>query len=331
MTTGEARSARNCFADGRLDRLALRREDEHWLAARLHDPHTRLLALHGLQHLVTRDDSPRPLHLSPGPLAERVLAEADVSMLLGEDPVEPGAVYLAGALPESASGLAGELATATGGEWRGLRDLGPRLAPLDAGMLCHARALTHWHRRHGYCSDCGARTESVGAGHRRRCTAAACGVLHFPRTDAAVIVLVTHGEGDAQMCLLGRQHGWPPGMYSSLAGFLEPGESLEACVRRELMEEAGVSVHDIRYRSSQPWPFPASLMLGFTARASDTVITLHDDELEEARWFTRAQLLAECRAGRVRLPSAVSIARRLLEEWYEADGERFADLPGAHR
>ena len=169
-------------------------------------------------------------------------------------------------------------------------------------------------------------TASVDAGHRRNCTSQGCGALHFPRTDAAVIVLVTHGEGADERCLLGRQRVWPAGMYSSLAGFLEPGESLEACVRRELFEEAGVSVRDIRYRSSQPWPFPASLMLGFMARATSTDITLHDDELEDARWFTREELREAYLAGVLRAPSSVSIARRLVEEWYDAGGDSLAAL-----
>lgn len=326
MSNGETRSSRNCFADGQLDRLALRREDQAWLGERLRDPASCLLALHGLRHLVSCAEPPQPVHVALDELAECLLEHADVLLLLGVDPQTPGTIYMAAALPETELALANELAESAAGRWRELRDLGPLLDPAAAGMLCHARALTHWHRRHRFCSDCGAPTVSVAAGHRRNCTALACGALHFPRTDSAVIVLVTHGEGGDERCLLGRQSGWPSGMYSSLAGFLEPGESLEACVRRELFEEAGVSVNDIRYRSSQPWPFPASLMLGFTARATSTEITLHDDELEDARWFTRDELRAGYLAGELRVPSSVSIARRLVEEWYDAGGDSLAAL-----
>ena len=276
--------------------------------------------MHGLRHLVGGEAPVQPVNVPAGDLAERLLARADVVLMLG---AEPGAdpdtapLHVAAALPEVESALANELEERLGGDWLELRPLGELLAPGEAAMLCHARALVHWHRRHRFCADCGAPTESTAAGHQRRCTAIGCRALHFPRTDAAVIVLVTHGEGDGQRCLLGRQRRWPPGMYSALAGFLEPGESLEACVQRELMEEAGVTVEDIRYHSSQPWPFPASLMLGFTARAVATEITLHDDELEDARWFTRASLRAALEAGEVRVPGRVSIAWRLVEDWYD--------------
>ena len=328
MTGAESRSSRNCFAAGHLDRLALRRDDEHWLAARLREPATRLLPMHGVRHLVAASEPPRPLWLPPGELAERLVALADVQVLLGEDTgVADGAVYVAAALPEAEAALANQIAAGLGGgAFRELRELGPLLAPAAAAMFCHARALVHWHRRHRYCSDCGAATESRAAGHQRRCTAIACGAQHFPRTDAAIIVLVIHGEGEQERCLIGRQRQWPPGMYSALAGFLEPGESLEACVQRELMEEAGVRVHDIRYHSSQPWPFPASLMLGFTARSDGTDIVLHDDELEDARWFSRAELGASLVTRELRVPNRVSIAWRLLQDWYDAGGGDLAGL-----
>ena len=158
-----------------------------------------------------------------------------------------------------------------------------RLPGHEAGLFAYAKGLAHWQRETRHCSYCGAPLQLVAAGHRAKCSNADCGRLHFPRTDAAMIVIVEH-EG---ACLLGRQASWPPGRYSTLAGFVEPGESLEDAVRREVAEEAGVVVDQVHYHSSQPWPMPASLMVGFIANATGRAIDLRDRELEEARWFTR--------------------------------------------
>jgi NAD+ diphosphatase len=167
-----------------------------------------------------------------------------------------------------------------------------------------------WHARHRFCGVCGAPTESVEAGHVRRCTSPACGASHFPRTDPAVIMLVHDGD----RALLGRQKIWPPGMYSTLAGFVEPGESLEETVAREVFEESGIRVAEVRYHSSQPWPFPASLMIGFHAAAASREIRMDQSELEDCGWFSRAELRDFGRQGKA-LPRADSIARRLIEDW----------------
>src|SRR5262249_4560440 len=153
-------------------------------------------------------------------------------------------------------------------------------------LLAYARGLMHWHARHGFCGVCGSRTESASAGHVRKCTNPDCGASHFPRTDPAVIMLVHDGD----KALLGRQKVWPQGMYSTLAGFVEPGESLEETVRREVYEETGIAVGEVVYHSSQPWPFPASLMIGFHAEARSRTINRVDSELEDAGWFSRAEL-----------------------------------------
>jgi NAD+ diphosphatase len=174
----------------------------------------------------------------------------------------------------------------------------------------------HWHARHHFCGVCGYPTQSAEAGHVRRCTNPTCGASHFPRTDPAVIMLV-HDGGDR--VILGRQAQWPPGMHSVLAGFVEPGENLEEAVTREVAEEVGIAVTDVRYQSSQPWPFPASIMLGFTARALATDLQLSDDELETARWYTRAELRASPESESFRLPRRDSIARRLVEDWLADD------------
>jgi NAD+ diphosphatase len=198
-----------------------------------------------------------------------------------------------------------------------LRVLGPLLDDRDAGLLVHAVGLVNWHAAHPRCSRCGAPTEVVRGGSVRRCSTD--GSEHFPRTDPAVIVLVHDG---ADRCVLGRQPSWPPGRYSTLAGFVEPGESAELAVVREVREEAGLDVREVTYVDSQPWPFPSSLMLGYTARCdADAVPTTGDDELDDVRWFTRDEVAAAGTWGAgpgLQLPGEVSIARHLVDGWMAA-------------
>ncbi|MCK7592206.1 NAD(+) diphosphatase [Pseudomarimonas salicorniae] len=192
----------------------------------------------------------------------------------------------------------------------GLREAASRLTPFDAGLFAYAKALLLWHTRAAFCGACGSATESIRAGHCRRCRNPDCGLEHYPRTDAAVIVLVR----DGQRALIGRSPGWPERRYSTLAGFVEPGESLEDALRREVFEESGVRVGVCRYHSSQPWPFPASLMVGYHADALDPSIQL-GEELADARWVGAAQLLDEVRRRETLLPFRVSISYRLIFDW----------------
>jgi NAD+ diphosphatase len=198
-----------------------------------------------------------------------------------------------------------------GDNWQTLREFGARADELEAGLVVSAVALEQWHQRHTHCPLCGAATEETQAGWTRNCVAD--GSQHFPRTDPAVIMLVHDG---ADRALLGRGHQWGEGRFSTLAGFVEPGESLEAAVAREVYEEVGVRVRDIRYLASQPWPFPSSLMLGFTARAMGTDLTLQAEEIEAARWFTRDQLVAAIGDGSVVVSGRISISRRIIEHWF---------------
>lgn len=198
--------------------------------------------------------------------------------------------------------------------------LHPRVGALDAdqaALLAYARGMALWHANHLHCGRCGAPTESRDGGHIRRCTDQECGYRAFPRTDAAVITLVEHPDG--KRCLLGRQSRWPDGMYSVVAGFVEPGESLEECVIREVKEETGIAVTDVKYQASQPWPFPSSLMLGFNAKATTTEFKPDDDELDDIRWVTREDLESYGEMGDEapgpKLPNKHSIARMLLENW----------------
>ena len=203
----------------------------------------------------------------------------------------------------------GELPRRLGARPQGLREVGAVLSDRDAGLMTHAVGLANWHATHPRCPRCGTPTDSVRGGAVRRCRADDS--EHFPRTDPAVIMLVTDG---ADRCVLGRQSVWPPGRYSTLAGFVEPGESAEMAVVREVLEETGVAVRDVRYRGSQPWPFPASLMLGYVCQCDgDAVPVPADGELEDARWFTRAEL----EGSQGVLPPPVSIAHRLITEWLE--------------
>jgi NAD+ diphosphatase len=204
--------------------------------------------------------------------------------------------------PLTALGLDGRV------ELLSLREMAALVSRPEGALLAYANGLTSWHDNHRYCGRCGNETQVTQGGHERKCRSEDCGRLHFPRTDPAVIMLVTNGN----RCLLGRQPSWPPRVYSTLAGFVEPGESLEEAVAREVYEETRIEVDRVRYHSSQPWPFPSSLMLGFTAVATTDEIRFQGDELQDARWFTKPEL--QERKG-VKLPSKISIARRLIEDW----------------
>ena len=196
--------------------------------------------------------------------------------------------------------------------YAGLREIGAALDEREAGIAVHVIGLSNWHKVHTHCANCGEHTVVVEEGHVRDCPA--CGTHHFPRSDPAIIVLVTD---DQDRALLGRNGAWPEGRYSTLAGFVEPGESLEAAVRREVLEETGVVVGpEVEYAGSQPWPLPSSLMLGFYAKASNFDIEVDADEIAEAKWFTREDLRALVEAGTMALPGSISISRRLIEGWY---------------
>jgi NAD+ diphosphatase len=210
-------------------------------------------------------------------------------------------------------------AYAQGEEWTGLRGLLPHLAGdgvEQAPLVFHAIGLAEWLLATRHCPRCGGRLEPRLAGHELECVE--CHRRQFPRTDPAVIMSVTHGEPGAEdeVLLLGRQESWPEGRYSTLAGFLEPGETLEDAVRREVAEETGVVVGEVTYFGNQPWPLPASLMIGFRGRAESREIAVDGHEIQDARWFTRAEMKREAEAGRLVLPGGVSISRSLVEEWY---------------
>jgi NAD+ diphosphatase len=295
-----------------LDRAGAHRKDPAWVAARLDDEAAVVVPMAADRSLVANAAAAR---LAAGTLRDLGVA-ADDWVLLGVD--DTGAPVFAAELEEALRDAAGALVD--GAEFVELRRATPSLPLPDAALLAYARGILGWHRRHRHCGVCGTATASRHAGHMRQCTNPACGAETYPRTDPAVIMLVErHAAGEPPTCLLAHHGRLAPGMFSTLAGFVEPGESLEEAVAREVLEETGVRVSSVRYVGSQPWPFPASLMIGFRAVAESTEVTIDPDELTEARWFTAAEVRAAGEWGDpgdgLKLPRRDSIARRLVDGW----------------
>ena len=305
----------NALAEPAVDRRSERRADGAWLARRLADPASRLTAVWRERSLVLDahggEEGPAPGAVSTVEAAGLV-EQADEVVFLGE---ADGVSYFSVDLSDREDPLAGPLRGA--GRFVELRQVGAAMSGRGGNLLAYARAMATWHRRHRFCGRCGAPTVSRQAGHLRVC--AGCGAEHFPRTDPAVIMLVHTDAGAEASCLLGRQATWPPGMFSALAGFVEPGESLESAVAREVMEETGIAVDSVEYHSSQPWPFPTSIMLGFYATSPGGDVRVDTEELEQAVWATRSELKYALRAREVRLPPPFSIARRLIDDWLRGD------------
>jgi NAD+ diphosphatase len=277
------------FTGAPLDRAEHRRRDPSWLDACRRDPEARALVV-SEGGVLMGDDGPALV-----PTGD-VAGETVLLGLLGGRPL-----------------FAVDGTESAPGPLTGLREIAGGLTETDAGLVAYAVALLNWHRRHRFCSNCGAPTESSDAGHQRRCPT--CGTLHFPRTDPVIIVRVIDGD----RLLLGRQASWPDRRYSILAGFVEPGETLEQAVRREVLEESGVTVDSVEYVASQPWPFPSSLMLGFEARAAGGEPRADGNELADVRWFERSEI-EDAAAGRgdILLPPGFSISRRLIDAWLDA-------------
>ncbi|HEY6941122.1 NAD(+) diphosphatase [Dokdonella sp.] len=310
----------NIFAGLGLDRNAERRDDAPWAAAQCADPNARFLVL-GADASGGRPALFAPQHgalrLLDGGERDACLARAPATYL-GHD--ERGPLF--GIVADAGDDV--RIADALGGAWIDLRSAGTRLPAFQSGLFAYARAIAHWQARTRWCSACGAALELVALGHRGKCTNAACGIEHFPRVDPAMIVIVSWQD----RCLLGRQAAWPEHRWSTLAGFIEPGESLEDAVRREVYEEAGVRVGACAYHSSQPWPFPSSLMLGFTAEAIDPSIRV-GEELGDARWFSVGEIVDGLAARTLVLPPRLSVSHELIAHWLrERGGVELADVLG---
>src|SRR3954452_5318931 len=293
----------NAYTGSPLDRASALRDDADWIAERLSDPATLFVPVWRSKTLVQGGDEPQAVFLT-GEAAQAVRMAGGPWAFLGLQGEQAVFAVDASGVEDPVPLLPAEM-----GRFEDLRALAGRLPPDDAAILAHARGLMHWRVRHRFCGVCGAPCEPRSAGHAQVCTA--CGTQHFPRTDPAVIMLVHRGD----RALLGHSQRFPnTTMYSTLAGFVEPGESLAAAVRRDGLEEAGVEGGAVRYRSSRPWPFPSSIMLGFHAEGLSEEITIGPEELRDARWFSRAQCLDPAAHG-FALPRADSIARRLIEDW----------------
>jgi NAD+ diphosphatase len=295
----------NVFAGPHVDRLKLSRADSETVALAIAGGTARLIPVWRSRCPLVRTPSPSAflLEFAGGPFAD---IDADELILLGE--YGGRAVFTTEIEADAPPPLT------HGAEFADLRLVAGLLPHEEAGLLAYARAMVSFRHRHRFCGSCGAPTRPQRAGRMMVCTNEGCATEFFPRVDPAIIVLVTQGD----RTLLGRQAGWPAGRYSTIAGFVEPGESLEDAVRREVFEETGIVAGATIYQSSQPWPFPRSLMLGFRAEALSTDIHLGDEELEDARWFSRAEIAA----GTPLLPFPQSIAFRLIEEWYDAGSAR---------
>ena len=293
----------NFYAGVGLDRMAERRGDTAWIEELFRAAESRLIPVWRTRNLIAEGTVPEAVFLS----AAESAIDAAATLFLG---ILEDRAYFAADLSHLEEHA---LPAVTGGRgsFIDLRAVGAIMDRQHGGLLAYARGLAYWHSRHGFCGVCGARTVSAEGGHQRRCTNPACNADHFPRTDPAVIMLVTHGD----KCLLARNRRFPLPMYSTLAGFVEPGESLEETVAREVYEESHIKVTDVRYQHSQPWPFPASIMLGFRARAVTTDIQIDGTELMDAGWFDRAQLRSAHDPEKFRTPRGDSIARRLIDEW----------------
>lgn len=297
-----------------LDRVSHLRRDDGWLADKKGSGQTRVLPVWRSRNLVGQVDAEGRL---TGDAPTLVAIDINESWSLAG---EKGELVLLGEKDETVwfaldiSHLDDPLSSyelKDRGEFVDLRQVGAVMNRSAGAAMAFARGMLTWHRRHRFCGHCGSRTDSIEAGHVRVCRNEDCATQHFPRTDPAVIMLVHKGD----KCLLGRTGRLPPGMHSTLAGFVEPGETLEEAVAREVLEETNIVVRNPVYRGSQPWPFPANIMLGFHAEAVSEEITVDTNELESAAWYTRAELRNRPEDETFRMPRRDSIARHLIDEW----------------
>ncbi len=303
------------FAGNALDRAANVRRDGAWLAAKRADPDTRFLAFWRLHALLVKAEPPRLAWLD----FERAgVAAPDAPMVfLG---LEGGDARFA--IDVSVLDPPEPFAATANAQFVEVRAAAQLVTVPESGILAQARALLDWHRRHRFCAVCSHPTVIAEGGYMRICSNAACTAQHFPRTDPVVITVIVQGD----RCLLGRSARFPTQTYSALAGFMEPGESIEEAVRREVFEESGIHVGAVRYHSSQPWPFPASLMIGCFGEALSEAIAIDPVEIQDARWYSRDQV-ARALAGEdpetgLKLPQPLAIAHQLIRWWVTHPGEK---------
>jgi len=303
-----------------LDRCAEQRRENIWIERYLSRKDTAIVPIWRNLNLVRFDKfgNPTPECVFPtGEQAQGLISKANIIVFLG---LYQEIAYFAldiSAMDDYAINI--EFGP---NQFEELRRIGALIPKNYGALMAYARGMIHWHQRHIFCGVCGKPTKSCNGGHMLMCQNKQESHMHFPRTDPAVIMLITHNdpEGKGPACLLGRQKKWVNGMYSTLAGFVEPGETLEEAVAREVFEEAAIHIADIFYQTSQPWPFPSSLMLGFRAQAVSTIIKVDERELEDAKWFTIDELNAfgektDTITKKYQLPGRDTISRHLIDEW----------------
>ncbi len=299
------------FAGNPLDRADAQRRDPRWLARAIDDPASRYLAFAELNVLVESSGDARLAWLTQADTVRMNIAQPPVFLGLAD-----GVAHFAIDVSELGD-PSHELNLDDNTRFEDARAAAMRLNAADTGIVAQSRAQLGWHKTHRYCSACGAQSEAARGGHVRVCST--CKAEHFPRTDPVAIMLISDGE----RCLLGQSRGRlaGSGMYSALAGFIDQGESIEEAVRREVMEEAGITVGEVVYHSSQPWPFPSSLMIGCLGRALTTEISMDPEEMADVAWFSRADVAAALRQDHptLRVPGPIAIAHHLIKTW--CDGE----------
>lgn len=292
------------FAGNPLDRASDKRTNNQWIEAKRREPSSLILPLRKLEPMIVdshETSNPAKLGWITPDAADRLAGDDSICIFLGLDGER--AVF---ALDVDDGPIPGNL------QFRDARMAAQMVSIREAAIIAQAKALIDWHQRHGFCPKCGARTKIMDAGYRRLCDS--CNSEHFPRVDPVVIMLATDGEA----CLVGRGKHFPPGMFSALAGFIEPGETIEEAVRRELMEEASVKVGEVTYYATQPWPFPSSLMIGCFAKATNREFKVDDNELAEVRWIERSmarELVAGKRVDGIQVPPPIAIAHHLIKTW----------------
>lgn len=276
------------YANMPLDRCSNQRKNKRWLTSEFTHQETLFCIINDGMVLFAHEDTFTPMYLNKSQL-DCLSIDSCIYLGKGAKSLKSSNFKSLFAVDFEKLRFSTQAQLLTMGQWQNLREVTPNLSPLDASIQALAKALIHWHKTHLYCGKCGNASKSVDAGHARRCNE--CRNMSFPRTDPAVIMLVEHMFPDGiARCLLGRQAKWRAGMYSTLAGFVDPGETLEEAVIREVAEETSIDVENPQYITSQPWPFPASVMLGFTAVATSTNIDISKDDLEDCQWFSREQL-----------------------------------------
>lgn len=301
------------YSEMELNRASNQRKSPEWLASQKNND-SRWVLTHSDQNYFKQEEG-EPLFLTLDAVQH---LELDKAIFLGLDESQNNTPYFALDLTHADEALAA--AFLVDGEFNDLRKVAGRLENQSASLLALARGLCFWHRSHCFCGRCGSANQSVSAGHARLCTSPDCQHQTFPRTDPAVIMVVRKLFPDGiERCLLGRQAEWPAGVYSTLAGFVDPGETLETAVAREVMEESGIEVMNVQYLASQPWPFPSSIMLGFIADASSDDIQVDKHEIDDARWFSRAEIQSFGEWGDdapgFKVPRGDSISSYLIDYW----------------